>query len=278
MVKALYTGAGGMLVMQETMNSVAQNLANVNTDGYKSETAIHKAFPEMLARNINGDGVVIFPLGSYDKAPIAGKLGTGVAYNESFIRFEQGSLMQTDSQFDFAIEGKGFFTMETPNGIRYTKNGTFTISADGFVVDNNGNYLLGTEGRLQVATNNFRVDRDANIYVNPSIHYDQFTTMAGNDWTPEQSLGKLKIVEFDHDRYLVREGNSLYSETKYSGSAKDMEQARVLQGFLEKSNVQPVNEMVKMIEVQRLYEANQKVIHTTDEMLGNAVNKVLRYV
>lgn len=276
MVKGLYTGASGMLALQESMNSISQNLSNVNTDGYKRETAVLKSFPEMLARRINDDGQVKFPMGSYDKAPIAGKIGTGVEFNESFIRFEQGSLSQTDAQFDFALEGDGFFTLETPNGIRYSRNGKFTISSDGHVVDNNGNYLLGTEGRLQVARNNFKVDKEANITINPTIPHDQFTTISGNEWLPEQSLGKLKIVDFKHTRYLVREGNHLYAESKFSGQAQDLEKAKVLQGFLEKSNVQPVEEMVKMIEVQRLYEANQKVIQTEDELISQAVNKVMR--
>lgn len=276
MVKSLYTGASAMIALQESMNSISQNLSNVNTDGYKRETAVMKAFPEMLSRRINDDGQVKFPLGSFDKAPIAGKIGTGVEYNESYIRFEQGSLSQTEGQFDFALEGDGFFSIETPNGIRYARNGKFTISGDGFVVDNNGNYLLGEEGRLQVARNNFKVDKEANITINPTIPYDGFTTVIGNEWQPEQSLGKLKIVDFKHSRYLVREGNHLYAESKFSGKAQDLEKPRVLQGFLEKSTVQPVDEMVRMIEVQRLYEANQKVIQTTDDLLSQAVNKVLK--
>jgi len=277
MVKGLYTGASGMLALQESMNSISQNLSNVNTDGYKRETAVMKAFPEMLARRVNDDGQVKFPMGSYDKAPIAGKLGTGVEFNESYIRFdEQGSLFQTDSEFDFALEGNGFFTMETPNGIRYSRNGSFTISGDGFIVDNNGNYLLGKHGRLQVARNNFKVDKDGEITINPTVAYDQFTTKTNNQWDPEQSLGKLKIVDFKHDRYLVREGHHLYSESKFSGSAKNIDNPRVLQGFLEKSTVQPVDEMVRMIEVQRLYEANQKVIQTTDELLAQTVSRVMK--
>lgn len=276
MVKGLYTGASGMLALQEAMNSISQNLSNVNTDGYKRETTVFKAFPEMLSRRVNDEGQVKFPLGSYDKAPIAGKIGTGVEVNEAFIRFEQGSLLQTDSEFDFAIEGEGFFTLETPSGIRYARNGSFTINHEGYVTDNRGNYLLGTEGRLQVARNNFKVDKDANITINAGIRYDEFTTKSQNQWINELSLGKLNIVNFKHDRYLSREGHHLYAETKYSGSAELVEKPKVLQGFLEKSNVQPVDEMVKMIEVQRLYEANQKVIQTEDELISQAVNKVMR--
>ncbi|MGL4394106.1 MAG: flagellar hook-basal body protein [Brevinema sp.] len=276
MVKGLYTGASGMIALQESMNSISQNLSNVNTDGYKRETAIMKSFPEMLARRVHDEGQVKFPMGSYDKAPIAGKIGTGVEYNESFIRFEQGSLMQTGSEFDFAIEGKGFFTLETPQGIRYARNGSFTVNSDGFVVDTKGNYLLGTEGRLQVARNNFKVDKDANITINAGIDHDEFTSMTQNTWSNEMSLGKLKIVDFKHDRYLSREGHHMYAETKFSGPATDLEKPKVVQGYLEKSNVQAVEEMVKMIEIQRLYEANQKVIQTEDELIGKAVNQVMK--
>lgn len=276
MVKGLYTGASGMVVLQESMNSIAQNLSNVNTDGYKRETAVLKAFPEMLARRVNDDGQVKFPLGSFDKAPIAGKIGTGVEYNEAFVRFEQGSLMETGSEFDFALEGDGFFTLETPNGIRYSRNGSFTISGDGYVVDNHGNYLLSEQGRIRVARNNFKVDKQANIMTNADVAFDGFTSMTSNDWQSEISLGKLKLVDFKHKRYLVREGNHLYAETKFSGVPQDLENPKVLQGFLEKSTVQPVDEMVRMIEVQRLYEANQKVIQTQDELIGHAVNRVMR--
>lgn len=276
MVKGLYTGASGMLALQESMNSIAHNLSNVNTDGYKRETAVLKAFPEMLARRVNDDGQVKFPLGSFDKAPIAGKIGTGVEYNEAFVRFEQGSLMETGSEFDFALEGEGFFTLETPNGIRYSRNGSFTISGDGYVVDSHGNYLLSEQGRIRVARNNFKVDKQANITTNAAIAFDGFTSMTSNDWQSEIVLGKLKLVDFKHKRYLVREGNHLYAETKFSGVPRDLENPKVLQGFLEKSTVQPVDEMVRMIEVQRLYEANQKVIQTQDELIGHAVNRVMK--
>lgn len=276
MVKGLYTGASGMIALQESMNSISNNLANINTDGYKRETVVMKAFPEMLARRVNDDGQVKFPLGSFDKAPIAGKLGTGVEFNEAYVRFEQGNVMETGSQFNFALEGDGFFSLETPRGIRYSRNGTFTISGDGYVVDNNGNYLLSDQGRIRVARNNFNVDKQGNIKSNAAVVYDKFTTLQQNEWDAEQVIGKLSIVDFKHKRYLSREGNNVYAETQYSGSAKPVEKPLVHQGWVEKSTVVPVEEMVRMIEVQRQYEANQKVLQTSDDLIGKAVNQVMR--
>ncbi|MGL5254089.1 MAG: flagellar hook-basal body protein [Brevinema sp.] len=276
MVKGLYTGASGMIALQESMNSIANNLANINTDGYKRETVVMKSFPEMLARRVNDDGQVKFPLGSFDKAPIAGKLGTGVEFNEAYVRFEQGSVMETGSQFNFALENEGFFTVDTPQGLRYTRNGTFTINGDGFVVDNNGNYLMSTKGRINVARNNFKVDKYANITFNNAVAADQFTTTRQNEWDDEQSGGKLLIVDFRHKRYLSREGHSFYAETEYSGSARPVNNPMVHQGWVEKSTVVPVEEMVRMIEVQRQYEANQKTMQTSDDLIGKAVNQVMR--
>lgn len=276
MVKGLYTGASGMIALQENMNSIANNLSNINTDGYKRETVVMKSFPEMLARRVNDDGQVKFPLGSFDKAPIAGKLGTGVEFNEAYVRFEQGNVMETGSDFNFALEGEGFFTLETPQGLRYSRNGAFTISGEGYVVDNNGNYLLSTEGRIQVARNNFKVDKQANVMINEAVPFDKFTTMRQNEWDAERKAGKLAIVDFKHKRYLSREGSHFYAETKYSGAPKPLENPLVHQGWVEKSTVVPVEEMVRMIEVQRQYEANQKVLQTSDELIGKAVNQVMR--
>jgi flagellar basal-body rod protein FlgG len=263
----------------EELNTVANNLANVNTNGFKRETTITKAFPEMLARRLNDDGLVEFPLGSYDLAPVIGKLGTGVEFNESYVVFEQGSLQGTENDFDFALEGDGFFSVLTDNGERYTRNGAFTISNDGFLVDKNGNYVLGENGFIQVGRNNFQVDQFGNVYVNRDLEPDEFTSKTHNEWTNIQRIDRLKIVDFRHKRYLEKEGHTLYRESEHSGSASvlnDMERPKVYQGFVEKSNINPVYEMTRMIEIQRLFEANQKSIQTADETLGNAVNQVMR--
>jgi len=107
-----------MRAQQFRLDAVANNLANVNTDGYKKDVAVHKAFPELLIRRQDDDGVYLHPFGSADAAPIVGKMGTGVEFNELFTIFEQGAFKETQSDFDIALDGKGFFCVSTPWGER----------------------------------------------------------------------------------------------------------------------------------------------------------------
>ncbi|MDR2783262.1 MAG: flagellar hook-basal body complex protein, partial [Treponema sp.] len=122
MVRGWYTGASGMRAQQWRLDAIANNLANIDQDAYKRDTALFKAFPELLLRRMNDDGVYKQPFGSADVAPIVGKLGTGVELNEFFTDFQQGALKQTDSDYDLALDGKGFFVVTTPWGERYTRN------------------------------------------------------------------------------------------------------------------------------------------------------------
>lgn len=279
MVRGIYTGASGMMTTMEELNAVANNLANVNTDGYKRETTITKSFPEMLVRRINDDGQVRFPLGSYDLAPVVGKLGTGVEFNESYIRYEQGSLQETGNDFDLAMEGQGFFTVQSEDGERYTRNGNFKIDNNGYLVDQHGYKVQGENGEIRINQNNFQIDNEGNVYVNADYKPEDFVDKAGNEWKNLTKIDRLKIVDFPERRYLVKEGHSLYKTTDFSGDARiigQQDRPKVYQGFLEKSNVDPVVEMTRMIEINRLYEANQRVIQTGDETLQRAVNQVGR--
>ncbi len=279
MVRGIYTGASGMMVTMEEMNTVANNLANVNTDGYKRETSVTKSFPELLIRRIDDDGVVKFPLGSYDLAPVAGKLGTGVEFNESYIRYEQGSMLETGNDFDLALEGGGFLTVMTEDGERYTRNGNFKISNEGYLVDSRGNKVMGENGDIKISQNNFQIDKDGNIYINSDYKPEDFVDKAGNEWKGLTKIDRLKVVDFPERRYLEKEGNTMYKESDFSGLAFVAEgdlRPKIHQGFLEKSNVDPVVEMTRMIEINRLYEANQKVIQTGDDMLNKAINQVGR--
>ncbi len=281
MIRGWYTGASGMTAQQYRLDAVANNLANVDTDGYKKDVAIHKAFPELLLRRLNDDGVYLHPFGSADAAPIIGKIGTGVETNELFTIFEQGALKETESDFDVALDGKGFFTVATPWGERYTRNGSFQLGKEGYLETKDGYPVLGEHGPIRVKEHNFKIDKDGRVWVNAEYPDDPevFTSKESNTWSQTVLLDTLKIVEFDNDRYLAKQGNSLYKDTDVSGPARIIEEGRrpkVIQGFVEASNVNPVIEMVQMIEVNRAYEANQKVIQAEDSMLGKLINEVVR--
>jgi flagellar basal-body rod protein FlgG len=271
-----------MRAQQWRLDAVANNLANVDTDGYKRDVAAFKSFPELLLRRTDDDGVYKHPFGSADAAPIVGKLGMGVELNELYTNFEQGKgFKETANDFDIALDGKGFFTVATPWGERYTRNGSFQLGKEGYLETKEGYPVLGEKGPLKVKANNFQVDKDGQIWINAAFADDPelMISRENNTWDETALLDTLKLVNFDLDRYLEKQGSSLYRESDTSGPAQVIEAGRrpkVIQGFTEASNVDPVVEMVQMIEVNRAYEANQKIIQAGDTMLGTLINQVVR--
>jgi flagellar basal-body rod protein FlgG len=281
MIRGLYTGASGMNAQQVRLDAISNNLANVDTNGYKRDTAVHKAFAQLLLRRMDDDGVMSNPFGTSDLAPVIGKLGTGVENNEVFTQFEQGSLKETQSDFDFCVDGKGFMAIQTPQGERYTRNGAFTLGKEGFLETQDGMPVLGEKGPIKVKANNFQVDKDGNVWINQDFKDDPFRLVSReeNTWDKPFKLDRLKIVDFDKERFLAKQGSSLYADTLESGPATVMEgsaRPKMVQGFVETSNVNPVLEMVSMIDVNRAYEANQKSIQSEDAMLGKLINEVAR--
>ena len=253
MIRGWYTGASGMNAQQARLDAISNNLANVDTTGYKKDVAISKSFPELLMRRMNDDGVIVNELGSYDVAPVIGKLGLGVETNELYTIFEQGFT-------DMALSGEGFFAVSTPNGERYTRNGNFMVGKEGYLETKDGYPVLGENGYINVADVRFKVDADGII-----------TDENGNE------IDRFKIVRFDNERYLNKMGSSLYNTNDIAGEAyiaEGNERPTLIQSYVESSNVNVVNEMVQMIEVNRAYEANQKTIQAEDSMMSTLWSRV----
>ena len=271
-----------MRAQQWRMDAVANNLANVNTDGFKREQAAFRASTELLMRRMNDDGLHPHPFGSADAAPIIGRLGTGVELNELYTDFSQGPLMETFSQFDLAMDGHGFFVVETPWGERYTRNGSFILGREGLLLTKEGFPLLGENGHIQVKANNFRVDQEGQVWINAAFDHDDPSILVSadqNQWEDPVILDTLRIVDFDFSRYLRKIGSSFFTSNEFSGPAMIMEgndRPVVIQGFVETANVDPVREMVQMIEINRAYEANQRIIQAHDSMLGVLINQTAR--
>lgn len=266
MVRGWYTAASGMLAQQRRLDVISNNLANVDTTSFKRDVTVQKTFPELLLRRMNDDGVIKNPFGASDIAPIIGKLGLGVETNEIFTEFEQGSLKQTSSPSDLALEGKGFFTVETPYGEKYTRNGNFIVGVEGFLMTKEGYPVMGENGRIFLQDQEYKINQDGQIYVRPITDPEADSTY----------LDRLKLVEFENDRYLVKNGTSFYLSTPLSGpaiAAEGPSRPSITQGFVETSNVNVVNEMVQMIEVNRAYEANQKTIQAADTMMAKLWNE-----
>ena len=282
MVKGIYTAASGMRAQQWRLDSVANNLSNVNTDSYKREQAVFRANPQMLIRRMSDDGVYRHPFGSGDSAPIIGMLGTGVELNELYVDFSQGAFKETENDYDLALDGKGFLVVSTPYGDRFTRNGGFMRGKEGFLETKEGFPVLGQNGPIRVQENNFKVDKEGNVWINAEYADDPDTmiSMQHNEWGQVVLLDTLRIVGFEYERYLKKQGSSLYRDNEFSGPPIELDiemRPKVHQGFNEAANVDPVIEMVQMIEVNRSYEANQKVIQTHDTMLGTLIGQYAKY-
>ena len=253
MVRGWYIGASGMNAQQYRLDAISNNLANVDTTGYKKDVAISKSFPELLLRRMRDDGEYETPFGSADVAPIIGKIGLGVETNELYTIFEQGSFKETGNQTDFALGGEGFFAVMTPHGERYTRNGNFIIGKEGY-------QLMGEHGPIQIGDNKFTINEDGILFTSENM----------------QEIDRIKVVRFDNERYINKQGSSLYSATDISGPAfiaEGKQRPTIIQNYVESSNVNVVNEMVQMIEVNRAYEANQKTIQTQDTMTSTLWSK-----
>jgi len=262
MIRGWYIGSSGMNAQQTRLDAISNNLANADTTGFKRDIAVSKSFPELLMRRLNDDGVYETPFGSADVAPIVGKIGIGVETNELYTDFEQGSFKDTSSFSDMALSGEGFFVVETPIGERYTRNGNFLIGKEGILETKEGYPVLGENGYIRVEDDKFTVNPDGMIYSSQDM----------------ELIDRFKIVRFDNERYLQKMGSSLYKDTDVTGPALIAEGSQrpvVMQGYVETSNVNVVNEMVSMIEVNRAYEANQKTIQTQDTMMNTLWSKVV---
>ncbi|ACL70408.1 flagellar basal-body rod protein FlgF [Halothermothrix orenii] len=244
MIKGIYTAASSMVTNQRKMKLVANNLANVNTAGYKRDEGIQVSFPEVFISRLEKG-----------QATPLGELGTGVKIEEDYTDFREGQMNHTGNPLDVAIDGNGFFVVETPRGRRYTRNGNFTVNEQGQIVTQQGYPVLGERGPLQtIRGRNISINTDGQLYLD---------NLEGD---------RLLIVDFENRQGLRKIGENLYvNEGIREIQASDYQ---IKQGYLETSNVNIVKEMVRMIEVNRAFEVNQKVIKNADQTLSKAVNNV----
>ena len=263
MVRGWYIGASGMNAQQNRLDVISNNLANVDTTGYKKDVAVSKNFSELLIRRTRDDGVYAFAAGSVDSMPVIGKLGLGVETNEVYTDFDQGSFKSTEGKTDMALSGQGFFVVDTPDGERFTRNGNIHIGKEGILLTKEGYPVMGENGPIQLEDDKFFVNKDGMIYTENT----------------NEEVDRFKIVRFDNERYLEKQGSSLYATNDIAGDyhiAEGNERPQMLQGYTETSNVNIVNEMVQMIEVNRAYEMNQKTIQTEDTMMDTLWSQVVR--
>jgi len=256
MVRGLYTAYTGMANEQKRLDIIANNLANAATVGYKEENVTSQSFDDVLTIKIKDVSE------AYNDRPI-GKMSMGVKLGEVYTNYGQGSLRSTGNTYDLALEGNGFFTMSVTDksgneSLKYTRNGSFTMTKDGSIVDKDGNHLMGEAGEVTVPTNSVDVvvDETGAVYADGTY------------------IDNLLIADFENYDYLKKTGDTMYQAV--DGAVELPNSASVKQGYTEQSNVNVVSEMVEMIAVTRTFEANQKVMKSVDSTLDLAANSVGR--
>jgi flagellar basal-body rod protein FlgF len=235
---AMYKAVSGSVAQMRRLEVTTQNLANLNTPGFKGQRL---AFSELLAA----------------AAEPAERIGGLVAIAEQRTDFSQGELQQTGNDFDLALDGDAFFVVRTRQGTRYTREGKFTISADGFLINASGEPVLKI-GRTLTEDEPIRISgKKMDVSADGIVR------------TEEGEVGKMRIVRFRDSRVLAKEGRGLYRAP--DGTAQPATDYRILQGNIERANVNPIDAMVGLITIHREFEAYNKAL----QMMDSATSKML---
>jgi len=240
MVRGIYYGSSAMQYLDEKMDIVANNLANVETNGFKRSNVAFNM--HMVAEQAK------------QRDQIKNELPQGKIF--SYLEDTPGVIKQTSNPFNFALEGKGFFTIQTPEGIAFTRDGAFSMNEEGYLTTMDGNYVLGGYGPIRLEGKKFSLSDQGDILADNLI------------------LDKFLLADFHMDD-LVSKGKNLLVP-KMPGLEINEAQPLVKQGYLELSNVSIVNEMINMIAINRQYQANDKAIKTNDDALQKAVSQIAK--
>jgi flagellar basal-body rod protein FlgG len=259
-MQALRTAATGMAAQSLNVDVISNNIANMNTVGYKRQSAV---FEDLLYQNIEQPGVQSSDSGNV--VPTGVQIGAGVRAGSVYRITGQGTLTNTGNTFDLAINGPGYFQVLLPSGeTAYTRAGNFSVNNQGQLVTQDG-YLVQPTITIPQNSTNITISQVGQVQV----------TAPGA--TTPTVVGQLQIATFLNDAGLEATGNNLLMESAASGAATLANPGAsgygvVLQGYTEASNVDPVSEITNLIVAQRAYEMNSKVVTTADQMLSTAVN------
>jgi len=274
MLRGLYTAASGMLAQQRRVDWLTNNLANAETPGYKADAGAMRAFPELLMNRLEDESIPSAPPRAVPTQTAIGLLNTGVYTQELIPNFRQGDIKETGLSTDVALvdgqvpvdpttgeRGTLFFAVENDQGeTRYTRNGHFTLSPDGYLTTQDGWYVLDDDGeRIAIPSESFTVRDDGTITAE------------------NRTIARLGVVFAANPKTVVKEGNGLFRSTEgplpqAPGNVTYM----VKQRFIERSNVDIERTMTDLLAAYRAFEANQKIIQAYDRSLDKAVNEVGR--
>lgn len=257
----IYMAAAGALATERKLDLIANNLANVNTAGFKREIGQFKY--------VAPENPVLLPENYEDIEDLAevslSDLTAEGFWNEfhTVTDFSSGKFKKTGNTLDVAISGPGFFTIQTPEGLRYTRSGDFTIDAEGVLTTKDGFPVMGTGGEIQLPKTTGQAGSNV-VAIDPDGGVSVGTT----------NVGELQIVDFEDLSLLKKIGNSLFAVPETGPGSIEAENYSLNQGFLELSNVDSVRMMTEMIQVLRGYEAYQKVIQSIDKINQSTIREV----
>ncbi|OYP03940.1 flagellar basal-body rod protein FlgG [Lachnotalea glycerini] len=268
MVRTLWTAASGMIAQQTAVDTIANNLANVNTTGYKNETAEFKSllYQTLQTKTTSKNG---------ENKPIGAQVGLGVRNSSITSHYTQGTLTETGIYTNFAVSGNGFFAVKAEDGkTYYTRNGVFQFTAgtNGLVLATSEGYpVLDTSGNQITIPTTYN---SSNVTVNSSGQL-YYTNADGTTTALGKTIG---MYQFNNPAGLLKQSDSLYAVSDASGAAINestntaVTKSKIYQGYLEASNVQVADEMVNLIVAQRAYEMNSKAVQAADDMMQQANN------
>jgi len=260
-MKAMWTAASGMQGLQLKVDTISNNLANVNTTGFKSQRI---EFKDLLYEKVSENTFV-----EGEGKPVPLEIGHGVMPVATLRSFAQGNMQSTENELDMAVNGDGFFVVQDNRGNEiFTRDGSFKLSVDGessFLTTSDGFFVQGTDGNIELGedVSKVEIDYDGNVVV----------TRAGEDTS--ETVGTIRLIKFPNPAGLESIGKNFYVSTSASGELTENENGsngEVWQGYIETSNVSVVEEMVNLITAQRAYEINSKSVQTADRMLEVANN------
>jgi len=271
MLRGFYTATAGMISQQRRIELLSNNLSNANKPGYKADQSSLRAFPEMLLSKLDATSVPTTKPLKFAQNQLIGPINTGVYVQDIAPKFSQGDMRPTGNDTDFAIlnqtlpeNASVFFTVENTDGTpRYTRNGNFTLDAQGYLTTNNGLYVLDeNNNRIQINAGSFTLQPDGTILV---------------DNTPQARIG---IALANNANELIRDGNGLFraSEGQQLTNANNNPNIsfQIMQGHIERSNVDSAQTMADMTSAYRAFEANQKIIQAYDMSMQKAANEIGR--
>jgi flagellar basal-body rod protein FlgG len=259
MLRALHTAASGMEAQQLNIDTIANNLANINTSGFKYRRA---QFQDLLYQNMRQAGASNT---ATTEIPVGLQVGLGTKPVATQIIFTQGDFASTSNALDLVIQGQGFFQIRQASGqIAYSRNGNFHLNRDGNIVTSEGDIL---DPQITIPQEQTAI----------TIGSDGTVSVQLPNQTQPQQVGRVELAQFQNPAGLENIGKSLFMPTQASGEATtgtpgENGLGTLLSGYVEQSNVSVVEEMINMIVSQRAYEANSKVIRTADEMFTQANN------